>query len=102
MKRVTRELTTEVVNELTRSQIASVYSGKAGCCACGCSGKHYANNQDNASMITRVINVLQANVDKAEYHLSCLNDIVTLKLGKRMYVAYLHTKEGRRGRKRSK
>jgi hypothetical protein len=62
----------------------SVYSGKIGCC-CGCNGKHSYNskhidaasayrgykvepNEVNDKQITRVLNLLRANVSKVEFY----------------------------------
>jgi hypothetical protein len=88
---------------LAFTDIASVYSGRAHRCCCGCSGKHYYNStltksasawrgypvlseEINNRMVTRVLRKIQRNVTEAKLF---ENDHVSVTLGNRLYVAYL-------------
>jgi hypothetical protein len=87
--------------------VLSVYSGKAGACMCGCSGKHYYHpshrweagasrgyevdeDECNKGMITRVLKVLRSATDvKVDTPVGDGGDIVYATVDGRDYVAYL-------------
>lgn len=86
---------------LTLAEVASVYNGKAGRCACGCAGTHsYASShvalasksrgydvKPEEVSDTKVLNVfkkLKAHADLVED----LGDCYSLDLGTRTYVVY--------------
>jgi len=86
---------------LTSDQLVSVYVGKSGRCACGCSGKHrywdaeegskrrgYAVDADevNRGYVRQTLGTIQLHAEQAEYEghgIWCYDD------GKKMYVAYV-------------
>lgn len=91
------------VQELKPSDVLTVYSGRAGKCCCGCSGKHYVNPDYRAEaaeeqgyavddedcskgMITRVLNILRnAPIDQ----LDVSPNYVAFETDTRLSVAYL-------------
>ena len=98
-----------IVASLVPNDIMSVYSGKDGCCCCGCSGTHYYppgavgaaawGGNISSAMVTKVFNLLRratygtghglSPVEVNETYLS-----TTTSTG-RVYVAYL-TEQGQR------
>jgi hypothetical protein len=89
------------VLNLKADDILSVYSGKAGKCCCGCSGKHYANpknrtaaeaargyayddNEVRGGQITRVLGLLQADPGGCDV----ASNYVARTIDGRLYVAY--------------
>lgn len=69
--------------KLNKDDIASVYSGRPGCC-CGCKGKHYRPGDRGAKgMFTRVLRALES-ADEVDDQ----GDHVFLDLGSRWYIAY--------------
>lgn len=83
--------------------VQSVYSGKAGRCCCGCSGKHYyasahveeagknrgyqiQADEISDRMVARVVNLLNAN---AEGLLDKDSEMVSVTINGRLYIAYL-------------
>lgn len=83
-----------------KSKIASVYSGKAGKCCCGCSGKHYYAeavkgdgkairgyeidaDEISDKMITKVVNILNTTQGAKEE-----DSYFFVNVGNRDYVAY--------------
>jgi hypothetical protein len=87
---------------LTIDQIASVYSGKPGCC-CGCNGNHrYASGHRewasknrgyevedsdiNDRQVKKVFNLLLANADQVD---TSNADHLFIDLDGRWYIAYL-------------
>jgi len=78
-------------------QVVSVYSGKAGKCACGCAGKHsYASRHRgdaskrrgyavdvNDRMVSRVVNLLNST-DRTK----CEDNLAWVDIGNRTYIAY--------------
>lgn len=88
-------------NLLDIDKVASVYSGKANKCCCGCSGKYYyakkfqewssknrgypVNDEDvNDRQVKRIVNKLNKNIEKLESDSNwfCLTE------GNRWYIAY--------------
>jgi hypothetical protein len=86
------------------SDVASVYSGKAGACCCGCKGNHrYASkhrefaakyrgypisdDEVNDRQVAKVVGILNASDDAAL--LDNDDNMVAVEIGNRMYVAYL-------------
>jgi hypothetical protein len=65
---------------ISRDKVATVYSGKINTCCCGCSGTH----SDKPAQITRVLNIMLANIADA----SDLDNCVAVEVGSRQYVAY--------------
>lgn len=93
----------EQVQKLEVADLLSAYNGKAGKCACGCSGTHsyvaanraeaeahrgYAISDDEISDVraANVLRKLQRNADAVE---KLSDTIYSLVLGTRMYVVYL-------------
>jgi len=89
------------VLNLKTDDIFSVYSGKAGKCCCGCSGKHYVNplrqkeaeagrgyaydaGQVSRAQVTRILGLLQADPGGCEVE----SNYVALTIGGRIYIAY--------------
>lgn len=81
--------------------IMHVYSGKAGRCCCGCSGKHtYAKAYQkeagvdrgypvkdcecNDRMVAKVVRIIRENVEICEV----TADYVAVTIGSRLYIAY--------------
>ena len=92
----------EMLLTLTPADVMSVYSGKAGHCCCGCSGKHRYSSQHRAAgskhrgytvdddevndvQVRKVLGVVQKNVDAADYG----KNLFTVELNERVYIAYL-------------
>lgn len=86
-----------------KEQILSVYSGKAGHCACGCSGTYwYAESKQDAGtkyrgyavrdeelsdrQVSRIYNLFMKNVDDVE---EVTPSIFSLAIGKRWLTIYL-------------
>jgi len=74
----------EQLKNISLDQIASVYSGKPGCC-CGCRGKHYSDPSTNAAMFRKVFYLLKANEEKV----SVEGGYVAAQINGREYIAYL-------------
>ena len=108
----------ELLASVTVDQVMSVYSGKAGRCYCGCSGKHsyaskhvaiaskdrgYAVDADEVSdrQVKKVLGIVKANFDASDaqmYHVQDAGQAGTGKgsvthftavVGKRSYTVYL-------------
>ena len=98
--------------ELEPKDIMSVYSGKNGCCRCGCSGKHSYNpdyiaeagkhrgykvdaDECNPKMVKRVLGILKRAEDVVieggdpDANVLPLSTIVSTVVGNRLYIAYL-------------
>lgn len=92
--------------DLELEDISHVYSGLAGMCMCGCSGKYYyaekhrrfasdergykvQDSEINDKMVKRVYNMFVSLKYKIE---NLDNDIFTIHKGKRKYVIYLSKK----------
>lgn len=94
-----------MLNKVDKASVLSVYSGTPGCC-CGCKGKHryrkdpelralagksrgYPIDDDevNEAQVTRVVNVINANLDSAVHEVE--HGHVFLDMGSRWYIAYL-------------
>lgn len=90
------------LQSLAPTDVAHVYSGKAGKCCCGCSGKHsyalahraeageqrgypIADDEINDREVTRVLRLIQAH----DANLDPRGNFVSARVGKRVYVAYL-------------
>jgi hypothetical protein len=90
------------MNKFDFAKVTSVYSGIAGRCCCGCSGKHYYKNEArelagksrgyeidddeiNDSMVKKVINKIQENISNSEN----MDTYISIEIGKRLYVAYI-------------
>lgn len=92
------------LQEVTVSDVRSVYSGKVGKCMCGCAGKHFyasalrveatkdrgyevSDDEVNDAMVTKVLRLVQANEEKVDRDgngaWACFDE------GKRTYVIYL-------------
>lgn len=71
---------------LAVNQIERVYSGKAGSCCCGCSGKYYeaAESKTMTTKVAKLINkhIVGADIDEG-------GEYIAVELGQRLYVAYL-------------
>lgn len=70
------------IQEITPSQVVRAYVGRAGACACGCSGKHY--EADDLAMRTKVLRTIQANEDRVEVD----SDWVSVQIKGKEYVAF--------------
>lgn len=94
----------EKLLDLSKNDVMSVYSGKAGRCCCGCAGKHYYNSKHvakagvnrgykisadevNDTMITRVLNTLKKNAHLLESGFD--EHYFSITLDNRLYIAYL-------------
>jgi len=73
-----------IKNPIKKDIVVRVYSGKSGCCMCGCKGKYYyPSNLDktaaakargyeidddeiNDGQVTRVLNIVNKNLDSVE------------------------------------
>lgn len=90
------------VQELQIADIMSVYSGKAGACCCGCSGKHrYASahrevasknrgylitdDEVNDQQVRKVLRIVQSQAGKAE----SFGTGYSVEQGARLYCVYL-------------
>lgn len=97
------------VQGLTLAEVASVYSGKAHACCCGCAGKHsyhaatrkeasknrgykLTDDELNEKQCTRVLNLVKKNVATAQY---MVNDHIATEVGNRLYIVYLTKASGR-------
>jgi len=65
---------------LTSAMVTRVYSGKAGKCCCGCSGKY----SSSPAQVKRVLNLL-ASAEKREFDAS----YVAADIDQRTYIAYM-------------
>ena len=100
-KEVTKA-TPKTLSQLTTDDVNSVYSGKAGHCACGCAGKHsyssahrafaskwrgyrVEDEEINDRMVARVLRILQANPSSEVLSTECAH----VEIGARLYVIYL-------------
>jgi hypothetical protein len=88
-------MTTSTIASITKDQIVSVYSGRAGKCCCGCSGKYWYSSRHSQTAATRntpvsdrqvarVLGIIQRHASDA--HL--LRNCVSLQIGNRLYNAY--------------
>jgi len=92
----------EAVNDLQVSDVMSVYSGKAGACCCGCSGKHrYASahqevasknrgyevtdDEINDQQVRKILRLVQSEAEKAE----SFGTGYSVEIHKRLYCVYL-------------
>jgi len=83
------------------NRIASVYSGREGACCCGCAGKHYyarrwarwsserrgyrvTGQEISDRMVKKVCNIVNSGRTQTTG-----DHIVSVVVGKRIYVAYL-------------
>ena len=76
----------------SRGDVVSVYSGRAGKCCCGCSGKHTfssafrdADTTVNDRTVSRVVRIIRENTSRVEL----CDDHAAVEVGNRLYVAYL-------------
>ena len=93
------------IQNLTRDDIVSVYSGRAGKCCCGCAGKHTYNSKHvdvasksrgyavapeevNDTIVTKVLRTVQANEECIRVDLSSPPH-VSVDVGQRRYILYL-------------
>lgn len=91
---------------IKKEQVRSVYSGKAGRCCCGCSGKHYYNSkfigeaekdrgykidkeEINDNMISRAVNILNNAICEGKAEIE--DTMVCYEIQDRLYIAYLRT-----------
>ena len=91
-----------ITNPIKLENVGKVYSGKAGRCACGCSGtywvasKHrewadknrgypYDDSDISDKQVRRVVNLINQNIDAAE---SFGKDGIMADIGNRTYAVY--------------
>jgi hypothetical protein len=102
---------------LDRDKIASVYSGKAGRCCCGCAGKHFTASQHRSwegrnrgykvrdeevsdRMVKKVWGILVSNAEIATpIKAGPISTYTSVTIGNRLYIAYLRTKDEKKRRK---
>lgn len=107
------ETTVEVAMEkiIDIDNVSSVYSGKAGKCACGCAGKHtYASKhvkwaskdrgyrveeeEVNDRSVKLIVNRMNAIIESGDYEYPFREDgFTSLESGDRLYIAYFVTKD---------
>ncbi len=99
----TRTAATTQLQNVTPSQVAKVYTGKAGRCCCGCAGRYfYAADQAaeaeqrggtvNPAQVTRVLRLLQAET-ATEVEDGLSEVLLSCTVGSRLYVAFLRQEE---------
>jgi len=88
------------LQNLSKDQVLSVYSGRDGKCCCGCSGKHSYNPayeaEGSASVgypvfcdgreVSRILNLVKKFEDSAEF--ADNNEWVSVTVGKKLYIVY--------------
>ncbi|MBY0560051.1 hypothetical protein [Hyphomicrobium sp.] len=68
------------LNALQKTDIKSVYTGRAGKCCCGCAGTH----SEKPATKTYVLNILKKNAADVDDD----GDNLSVEIGGRLYVAY--------------
>ena len=71
---------TATVSDLSINDINRVYSGKAGRCCCGCSGK-YSSDDKAKRRLLRLLNENPSAIDRG-------SNYIAVELGTRIHIAY--------------